>query len=244
MSVGEVGSNAVRGRRRGATTGGLLAGAASLVAVLAACAAPVAGTGSEAPVPLGTRVFANRPAAADCSKVDMTGLARVSAVSPPTGQAGLIRVDPAKPDLVWATCTGRSTPEESPGASPSPTAAAASSGELVWLVSFATSEAATSDSERMATTETESGFRALVRPARLGDAKAQVVMDVHADDHQTLLVVTVFDPRTGRPAAKCGLAAAKGEYADEAANWCLQQLSTQLMRRGGGATAAPSSTGG
>lgn len=235
----------MRGRRRAATTGGLLAGAASLVALVAACAAPEAGTGVQAPVPPGTRIFASRPASADCGRIDMSGLEKFSAVTPPAGQAGVIHVDVSNPDLVWASCTGRSAPDESPGASPSSTAnSAASGGSLVWLVSFATSEDATTDSERMNTSETESGFRALVRPARLGDARAEVVMDVHADDHQTLLVVTVFDPRTGRPAAKCGLAAAKGEYADEAANWCLQQLSAQLLRRGATATAAPSSSGG
>jgi hypothetical protein len=194
------------------------------VAALAACGAPVAGAGASAPVPSGTTVFAaSRPSSADCSQVDLGQLNQFSAVSVPKGKAELKEVD-SRPDRIWASCVGRS-----------PVARAAdgsvSGGDVVWLLSFATSAAASSDSQRMPTNETADGFRTLVRPARLGDAQAQVVMDVHADDHQTLLVVTVFDPQTGRPAARCGLAAARGERADDAANWCLKALSVQLLRR-------------
>jgi hypothetical protein len=219
----------VRGLGRAGTTGGGLLAAVGVATVLAACAAPVAGTGSQAPVPPGTQVFATRPQSADCSRVDMAGLRDLSAVAPPAAQQALVPLE-ADPELKWATCVGLQEVAD-PSPSPSGTASASPKGQqAVWLLSFATSEAATSEEERMSTRETASGFRALVRPARLGNAKAEVLMDVRAEDHQTLLVVTVFDPRTGRPAAKCGLAAARGDRADDAANWCLRQLSDQLLR--------------
>ncbi|HEY6793418.1 MAG TPA: hypothetical protein VI248_01905 [Kineosporiaceae bacterium] len=204
------------GRRSGAL--------AVVVAVLAACGGPVAGTGSDAPVPPGTPVFGPyRPSTADCGRINLADLNQLSAVSVPEATAER-KVVESRPDRIWASCVGRTPLSRASDGS-------VSGGDVVWLVSFATSPAATSDSERMSTRETSSGFRTLVRSARLGDAQAQVVMDVHQDDHQTLLVVTVFDPQTGRPAARCGLAAARGDRAEDAVDWCLKAVSDQLLRR-------------
>jgi len=197
--------------------------AAALAAgTTAACAAAVAGTAEGFPVPASARLFgATRPAWADCSRVDTGGLGRLLAVDVPAGHADRKPLDPATPNLTWARCTGRA---------PSALTGVPGTGPMVWIISFATSQAATSEGGRLDIGDQGDGWRELRRSGRLGDARAEVWLDTHESDHETLLVITVIDPTTGRPAAQCGLGSVRGALADEAADWCLRAVAGQLTR--------------
>ena len=198
---------------------GLLAGA-----LLAACGAPVAGTGPEAAVPLDAHVFGTqRPSWPDCSKVDVAALGELSRLEIPAGTAQLELLDPKRPELTWGRCVGLTPLTQAADGS-------VTGGATVWFVSFATSPEATTNDERVPSMAPAPSMRALVRPARLGDARAEVLLDVHADTHDTVVLVTVFDPGTGRAAATCAVASARGDEAERVADWCLKSVADQLAK--------------
>jgi len=197
----------------------VVAGSLLLGAVLSGCGVPVAGTGPDAAVPLDAHVFgAQRPTWADCSRVDLAGLGEISAIEVPAGTAQLELLDPKRPELSWARCVGLTE------------ATSTDQGKVVWLVSFATSTDATTDADRVPQLGPQPSMRALTRPARLGDARAEVLLDVHADTHDTVVFVTVYDPQTQRAAASCAIAQARGDEADRAADWCLKTVADQLAK--------------
>jgi hypothetical protein len=110
---------------------------------------------------------------------------------------------------------------------------------MVW---FATSAAATSAKARENPLAGQADVRMIDRSTTLGDAPATVTLGVHASDHQTMVMVTVYDPTTHRSAAECGIASVPGEAADDAAQWCLQTISEQLLHRPLGAV-SPTTSG-
>jgi hypothetical protein len=224
---------------------------------LAGCALPGLAIGGDDSVdlPAGTRLFASRPETADCSRVDIVALRQISGEDLPAPEPVLAPDDASRPNLTWAGCIGRQTTSASqsssasstddPSASPRDQTPAAerssagtgsqdSSGTVVWMVWFATSAAATSDKPRDNPLAGQADVRLIDRRTTLADSPADIQLGVHADDHQTLVLVTVEDPGTHRAAAECGVAGVPGDAADDAVQWCLKSISGQLLRRSGG----------
>ena len=66
---------------------------------------------------------------------------------------------------------------------------------------------------------------------------------MHADDHVTLVLVSVFDPQSDRAAAQCGVVQVPGDRADDVVDWCLRAIRGQLIGRpASAATPAPGPT--
>jgi hypothetical protein len=97
-------------------------------------------------------------------------------------------------------------------------------------VAWATSERATLPFNRPNPKTGDRDIHTLTRTTVVGDAKADVMLAVHAEDHRTQIRVTVFDPRTGRDGAECGIGGVPGDQADAAVRWCEQAIVSQLLR--------------
>jgi hypothetical protein len=117
-------------------------------------------------------------------------------------------------------------------------------GAVDWLVRYATSAAAARPGPFANPVPDGGQSRTLVRAARLGEARARVELSVHADDHSTLVMVSVFDPRTGRNGAECGVTQVPGDVVEEAVAWCLQAVAGQLVRSGTAGVRAANGAGG
>jgi hypothetical protein len=104
-----------------------------------------------------------------------------------------------------------------------------------WIVSWATSSAATTTTPFENPEVGQPDVRVLTRTTTLADARAVAVLAVHADDHQTTVTVTVYDPASDRDAAECGVATVPGDAADGTVTWCLDTLA-RLMLRGSSPT--------
>jgi len=217
-----------------------------LLAVLTACSAPQTTASVVAP---GTPLFASPPSSADCSKLDFAGLRALVSDDLPAPRPILTYADPDRKSLTWAGCAGPASRSGAAAASPSPStspssSSGASSGSgsssgsaepegsrtVDWMVRYATTrDAALKDriSDPLGGTK---GVRNLVRTAVLGDAPARIHLDVHADDHDTLVLVTVEDPSTRHDAAECGVVGVPGGNADKVVDWCLRAISGQLLR--------------
>jgi hypothetical protein len=241
-------------RRRKAA---LALGTPSLLVALAGCA-PTVTTPVGLSLPSGARLFAAPPARADCARLDLDGLRTVAGGDVPTPTPILTYADAAKPHLTWTGCAGvlpaanssadsTATDQPTDGASTAANnngSAAKSSGsgaataegsvgQVSWVVRYATTSAAARTAPRTNPLADATDVHSLSRPARLADAEGTVVLDVHADDHATLVWVTVRNPATGRQSAECGLVDVPGASADAAATWCLGAVAGLLVHGAG-----------
>lgn len=233
---------------------------ALLALSLSACATsgPVAQDGVD--LPPGTSLFAAPPSLADCDRIDVAGLQAFSTARLPQPRPIVTFADPAKRDRTWAGCVGQAETQASDGGSGGAADPAAGSGQkattaddagapspgkdappeptqegtigpVAWLVRYATSGPATRARPFANPIPDGGANRTLVRSSYLGDAPARVELSVHADDHTTLVMVTVFDPGTGRNAAECGVGEVPGSAVDDVVTWCLRTMAGQLVRK-------------
>lgn len=219
----------------------------ALVATSLAACSSLAGGGPElVALSPGTVLFAAPPPLADCARIDVTGLRGLTLTEPPAAKGILTFADPGQPTRTWAGCVGPTETAATPtpaGGPPSGSGGAAatatgttatpegSTGTVSWLVRYATTSDAARTEPLSAAGSEAADSRTLIRSATLADARVRVELSVHADDHRTLVLVTVFDPRTGRNAAECGLQEVAGDAAEAAVSWCLGALAGQLVRR-------------
>jgi hypothetical protein len=220
---------------------------AGLLAVLLLGGCAVSGPGlrdDRVELPAGARLFATRPAKADCARVDVGGLRQMTGVDEPAPEPVLASQRGEKANLTWAGCVGWEPAAAASDAAASGSDAAATdpaaSRRVMWIVSYATSSAASSDKVTEDPLLGGQDIKTLTRSATIGSVKAQIQLSVHADDHETLVLVNVFDPITGRAAAQCGITAVPGGRADDVAQWCLQAITGQLVRSTARAAAATS----
>lgn len=220
------------------------------LAALLASACSTSGPARQAGVDLapGTALFAAPPPLADCDRIDVVGLQAFSTAQLPQAHRIVTFADPAKPNRTWTGCVGpgerpsgdagsQATPEGSTGTQATPEGSTGtkatpegSTGSVAWLVRYATSEAATRTRPFTNPVTDDGANRTLVRTSSLGDARVRVELSVHADDHSTLVMVTVFDPRTGRNGAECGVVDVPGSAVDDVVTWCLRNVADQLTR--------------
>jgi hypothetical protein len=214
--------------------------------LLAGCATSGPGAGDDrVELPAGAKLFASRPAKADCSQVDVGALRQMTGVDEPAAQPVLASQAGEKANLTWAGCVGwEPAAAASPAASGSDASAAdpAADRRVMWIVSYATSSAASSDKVTENPLVGGQDVKTLIRSTTIGSARAQVQLSVHADDHETLVLINVFDPVTGRAGAQCGITSVPGGRADEVVQWCLNAITGQLVRKPARAASATASS--
>jgi hypothetical protein len=227
----------------------LVAAALALTVAVPACSSGRIPTGADVGLAPGTRLFAAPPPTPDCSRIDTAALGALTVADVPPARRLLTYADPARPKVTWAACAGVA---ETASASSSGSAAGeatreqgavtgsadvlhptreGAAGPAAWLVRYATSAAAGRTRPLLNPHPGDGGYRTLVRPASLGDAPARVELSVRADTHLTLVLVSVFDPGTGRNGAECGIGEVPGPAVDAAVAWCLRAVAGQLVGR-------------
>ncbi|HEX2805090.1 MAG TPA: hypothetical protein VHN80_02840, partial [Kineosporiaceae bacterium] len=219
------------------------------VLLLGACSASGSGPSDDrVELRAGAQLFATRPAKADCARVDVGALRQMTGVDEPAPEPVLASQQGEKPSLTWAGCVGWEPAAAASGAAASggdpgatdPATDPAADRRVMWIVSYATSAAASSDKVTENPLVGGQDVRTLIRSTTIGSARAQVQLSVHADDHETLVLVNVFDPATGRAGAQCGITAVPGGRADDVVQWCLNAITGQLVRKTARAAAATS----